>query len=163
MVFVTLGTQKQQFSRLLENIEDSSILKNEEVIVQIGHTKYTRNRFKTVEFLSKEELQEYVNRSEFVITHGGVGTIMPLLEQNKKVLAVPRIKRNNEHVDDHQVEICKKLSSLGYITMFNPYDDMFGEKDSLDSKINFLRTTNFNKYICDDSMVYKLKQVIDEI
>ena len=38
MILVTLGTQKQDFSRLLKYIEESNI--KDEIIVQAGYTKF---------------------------------------------------------------------------------------------------------------------------
>ena len=40
MVFIAVGTQKQQFTRLFEIIEKSKQLKKEELIAQAGFTKY---------------------------------------------------------------------------------------------------------------------------
>ena len=44
MILVTLGTQKQQFTRLLEYIENSNI--KEEIIVQAGFTKFNSKKMK---------------------------------------------------------------------------------------------------------------------
>ena len=48
MILVTLGTQKQQFTRLLEYIEKSNI--NDEIIVQAGFTKFESKKMKIFDF-----------------------------------------------------------------------------------------------------------------
>lgn len=164
MIFVMLGTQKQGFNRLLEEVENCDILKDEEIIAQIGHTKYTSNNIKTIDFIESEELKNYVAKAEFVITHGGVGSIFSALLKNKKVIAMPRLKKYGEHVDDHQIEICKKLSSMNYIVYFNPVETENEEKpDTLENKINFLRTNNFDTYIEDTSYLSKLNRSIEDL
>ena len=47
MVFVTVGTQKQQFTRLLKLVDNSEELKNTQVVVQAGNTHYTSKVYST--------------------------------------------------------------------------------------------------------------------
>ena len=83
MILVTLGTQKQQFTRLLDYIEKSSI--KDEIIVQAGHTKYESKKMKIFDFISYEEMSKYVNESDIIITHAGTGSITGPLKKGKKV------------------------------------------------------------------------------
>ena len=48
MILVKLGTQHQDFKRLLDYIENSNI--NDEIIVQAGHTKYESKKMKIFDF-----------------------------------------------------------------------------------------------------------------
>jgi UDP-N-acetylglucosamine transferase subunit ALG13 len=50
-----------------------------------------------------------MKRAKIVITHGGTGSIFTALNLNKKVIAVPRLKKFREHTDDHQLQIVKEL------------------------------------------------------
>ena len=50
-----------------------------------------------------------------IITHGGVGSIITAIEQGKKVIAVPRLKKYKEHVNDHQLDIINSFNDAGYI------------------------------------------------
>lgn len=164
MIFVTLGTQKQSFKRLLQEIEDCKMLDNEEIVAQIGHTKFISEKMKIVDFLDEEKFNEYIKKAEFVITHGGVGSIFSALLKEKKVLAMPRIKKYNEHVDNHQIEICEKLANMDYIVYYNP-DSYENEENppSLEQKINFLRSNVFQTYIEDTSYLPKLSRCIEEL
>lgn len=157
MIFVTVGTQKEQFSRIIKYIVNSQILKQKEIIIQAGYTKYNdsydESKIKILEFISKEKFNEYIINSEFIICHGGVGSIFSGLLNKKKVLAIPRLKKYNEHVDDHQIEITDKLQSLGYILSYNELVD--GE-DKFDEKVDKLENTDFKEYISDNSFLKKL-------
>ena len=117
MVFVTLGTQDKEFPRLLEEVEkliDKGII-NEEIVAQIGSTNYNSDKMKLIDYMSRNEMLTFIKNAEYVITHGGVGTIIDSLNLNKKVIAVPRLKEYKEHVNDHQLEIVNEFSKLGYI------------------------------------------------
>ena len=74
MILVTLGTQKQQFTRLLDAIENSNI--DDEIIVQAGHTKYESKKMKIFDFISYDKMEELVNKADIIITHGGTGSIV---------------------------------------------------------------------------------------
>ena len=117
MILVLLGTQNNSFHRLLEevekNIKDNTI--NEEVIVQAGYTKYQTHRMRVIDLMSKEQLSQFQDEADLIITHGGVGSIITSIEQGKKVIAVPRLKKYNEHVNDHQLDIIKSFDEMGYI------------------------------------------------
>ena len=117
MIYVSLGTQDKKFPRLLQEVDkliDKSIIKDE-VVAQIGQTKYESKNMKLYDYLSKEDVLKYMKESRFIITHGGVGTILDALKLNKKVIAVARLKLYKEHVNDHQLQIIREYTKLGYI------------------------------------------------
>lgn len=117
MIFVTLGTQDNSFERLIKEIEkciDNGFIR-EEVIVQLGHTKYNSNRMKLYDFLSQNKMNEFIKKSNYIITHGGVGSIIGALKQEKKVIAVSRKKEYKEHVNNHQMQIVENFNETGYI------------------------------------------------
>ena len=62
MILVTLGTQKEQFTRLLDYIEKSSI--KDKIIVQAGHTKYDSKKMEIFDFISYEEMQDYIKNAD---------------------------------------------------------------------------------------------------
>ena len=112
MVLVMLGTQNNSFHRLLEEIDrliENKVI-NEEVIVQKGYTKYESKNMNTIDFISRDELENLEKQASYIITHGGVGSIVSSLEKGKKVIAVPRLHKYSEHVNDHQKEIIKKFN-----------------------------------------------------
>ncbi len=111
MIFVTVGSQKFQFNRLLQyidNLMDRRIIQDE-VFAQTGFSDYQPRNYSYKDFLNRYELIQKIKDSKIVITHGGTGSIMGAVKEGKKVIAVPRLKRFGEHVDDHQKQIIKQL------------------------------------------------------
>lgn len=117
MILVLLGTQNNSFHRLLEEIQkniDNGNIK-EEVVVQKGYTKFESENMTMYTQLPVDELKKLIDKADLVITHGGVGSIITAIEENKKVIAVPRLKKYKEHVNDHQLDIIKSFDDAGYI------------------------------------------------
>lgn len=117
MIFVILGTQDKLFTRLIKEIESlkkNNIIKKE-VVVQCGNTKYKSNILKIIDFMTKEEFLNNINKSDYIISHAGAGSIMDAIKVNKKVIVVPRLKKYGEHENDHQIQISKEFGDLGYI------------------------------------------------
>lgn len=140
MILVTVGTQKQQFNRFFELIKKSKELKKEEIVAQIGYTKFESKRIRTFDFIPLDEMDKYIDEADIVITHGGVGTIFSALKKNKKVIAIPRLEKYGEHINDHQIEICEELEKEGYILY---YKDGI---DSLDKLIKKIKNINLKQY-----------------
>lgn len=126
MILVMLGTQKNDFSRLLKEIEkcidDGTI--NEEVIVQAGSTKYKTDKMKIFDLIGRDDLDKKKQEARFIITHGGVGSIVGALKMNKKVIAIPRLKQYKEHVNDHQKQIVENFAQKGYIKGITDISDL---------------------------------------
>ena len=157
MIFVTLGTQDKSFKRLLQNIDEcinKGIIKDK-VIVQAGYTKYDRKNMQVFDLLDKDEFDEYIKKCDLLITHGGVGSILTGLKNNKKVIAAPRLAKYNEHMNDHQTQIVTNFSKMGYILAYN-------EGDNLAKIIGEIKTFKPKKYISNtDNMIKIIKNFID--
>ena len=126
MILVLLGTQHNEFTRLLQEIDEciNNKIIDEEVIVQAGFTKYESKKMRIFDMIPKLDLDEFVERADLVITHGGVGSIIMALNKNKKVIAVPRLHEYGEHVNDHQRQIIKVFSEKGYLIGLQNVEDM---------------------------------------
>ena len=117
MIFVTLGTQDKDFSRLLKAI-DKEIEKGtikEKVIVQAGHTKYESKNMEIFDLIPTDEFNEIIEKCDLIITHGGVGNILSAIKKNKPVIAAARLKKFKEHTNDHQKQIIGEFTKQGYI------------------------------------------------
>lgn len=129
MILVCLGTQDRTFERLLTMVEkciDDGII-NEEVVCQIGCSKYSGEKLKCFEYCSSDEMEALIDKCSFVITHGGTGTIVTALKKHKKVIAVNRLAKYHEHTDDHQIQIISQFVDTGYILSCFEEEDL-GEK-----------------------------------
>lgn len=107
LIFITLGTQKFPFPRLLNQVE--YLLKNnfinDTVICQTGFTKFHSDQMQCFNFIEKDFFQECLKNSDLIISHAGAGTITSALKNNKNLIIVPRMQKYHEHIDDHQLEI----------------------------------------------------------
>ena len=117
MILVLLGTQNNSFHRLLEevqkNIDNGNI--KEEVVAQKGYTKFESKDMTLYNKIPTDEVKKLIDKADLVITHGGVGSIITSITKEKKVIAVPRLKKYNEHVNDHQLDIIDSFNEMGYI------------------------------------------------
>ena len=126
MILVTLGTQDKSFDRLLKAVDKE--IKNgnikEEVIVQAGYTKYESKNMKIFDYVEEEQLKKYIKDCSLMITHAGVGTILNGMENDKKIIVVPRLAKYKEHHNDHQVEIAEEFEREGYIIYLKKLNDL---------------------------------------
>lgn len=141
MIFVTLGSQKFQFNRLLKELD--KLIENkkitEKIFAQIGYSDYKPKNYEYKEFVDRDEFQAQMRRSDIVITHGGTGAIITAVKQGKKVIAIPRLAKYEEHVDDHQIQIVKEFEKSGIIKAVYDTKDL---KDSLDE----IQNMTFERY-----------------
>ena len=126
MILVLLGTQNNQFTRLLQEIEkciDNGTI-NQRVVVQAGFTKFESSKMNIFDLKPREVVENLADEAEFIITHGGVGSILMAIKKNKKVIAVPRLSEFNEHVNDHQRQIVEIFNDKGYIIGVQNIEDL---------------------------------------
>lgn len=114
-IFVILGSQRFQFNRLL--IELDRLPKDKySIFAQIGYSNYKPKNYEYIDFLSREDFLKRIQDSQLVITHAGTGAIISALNLKKIVLAIPRLKKYKEHVDNHQLEILNTFKEKNYIS-----------------------------------------------
>lgn len=117
MIFITLGSQKFQFNRLLKAVDklvaNGTITDN--VVAQIGYSDYKPQNFGYENFFDREMFAKIMDEAETVITHGGTGAIVGAVKKGKKVIAVPRLSKYGEHVDDHQLQLIEQFKNLNLI------------------------------------------------
>ena len=151
MILVLLGTQNNSFHRLLEevqkNIENKKI--KEDVIVQKGYTKFESQDMKMYTEISIDELNKLIDQADLIITHGGVGSIISSIKKGKKVIAVPRLEKYKEHVNDHQKDIVETFNQSGYIIGIENVEQLGEALDKVESFIP-------KKYISDNSKMLKI-------
>lgn len=111
MIFVSVGTHEQPFNRLIENIdklkEDSLIL--EDIIIQTGFSTYEPKYCAWSKFFKYQEMIKNVAEARIVITHGGPSSFIMPLQIGKIPIVVPRQRKFNEHVNDHQMNFTRAV------------------------------------------------------
>lgn len=142
MIFVTLGSQNKSFLRpliALEKLKEQGLLEDK-IIVQAGFTKFESKYMEVLSQIEYTKFNDYLAKADIIITHGGVGNILSSLKLSKKVIAIARLAKFGEHINDHQLQIIEKLSKSGHIIECND-ENMFLEK------INEARSFVPNKFM----------------
>ncbi len=153
MILVTLGTQDKEFKRILIEVERLIEVGkiNEKVIAQIGNTKFEtklpNSKMELIKFTTPKQLNELIQDSSFIITHGGVGTIIEGIDLGKKIIAVPRLKKYKEHVNDHQLQIIQNFDNKGYIIGTRCVEDIENSLDRVEKFVPRRYESNNEKFV----------------
>ena len=110
MIFVTVGTHEQSFNRLVEYMDKWAETHDEEVVVQTGFSTYKPKKAEWSKLYPYKTMIEMVDRARIVITHGGPSSFIMPLQIGKIPIVVPRKHELGEHVNNHQVDFCEKVS-----------------------------------------------------
>ena len=134
---MTLGTFPTEFTRPLIAIDKlcAEAYIKDEVIVQSGHTEFQSEYLQLKPFIAPDELDELTAKARLVITHAGTGSLIKAIKLKKKTIAIARLSKFNEMVDDHQIEILDEFVKLNYILPWNENDSL---KSLLENIENFL-------------------------
>lgn len=148
MIFITVGSQKFQFNRLLEAADKLAAegKLGDSALAQTGYSDYIPAHIAYRPFLDRAEYEEKITSAEIVVTHGGTGAIINALKKGAKVIAVPRLARFGEHVDDHQAELTERFDKMGLI---RACPDPAGLGDALDE----VKTASFKRFESSTSSV----------
>ena len=111
MIFVTVGSQKFPFDRLIRKVDQMlrEGLIQEEVFIQTGASRCVPSCPHQA-FCEGEQFQTLLETCSVLITHGGAGTMVDAVKRGKRVIVVPHLARYGEHVDDHQLELADRKS-----------------------------------------------------
>lgn len=117
MIYITLGTQGADFSRCLKMVEQLIEEENiqDEVIAQVGNTAYRPKNIKCFEYVTETDYQKYIAEADVIVTHAGSGALFSCIKKGKKAIAVARLAKYGEMINDHQTELVRKLTEGGYM------------------------------------------------
>lgn len=163
MIFVTVGTHEQPFNRLIKKVDelvaDGTI--TEPVVMQTGFSTYVPKHCEWHKMLSYDEMKRYIDEARIVITHGGPASFIEVLQAGKIPVVVPRLKKFNEHINDHQEEFTriveKRMDNI--IPVFD-IDNLksillnFDKVSKTKEQTGFKNNLKFNEML--DRIVYKL-------
>lgn len=117
MIFITVGSQKFQFNRLLRKMDEliQGGAVKDEVFAQTGASDYRPVHYPWIDFMNATLYAEMEERADLILTHGGTGAILGGVKKGKKVIAVPRLACYGEHVDDHQIQLLAQFEKMKII------------------------------------------------
>ena len=158
-IFVTLGSQKFQFNRLLQALDDlmEQQTGSDSVFAQTGYSDYQPKHYPFRQFLDREEYAAERGRADIVITHGGTGAIIGAVKQEKKVIAVPRLAKYGEHVDDHQLQLVEQFRELNLICECQ-------DCQKLGEALETVKRTQYNRYESNtQTIIRSIEEFLSEI
>ena len=152
MILVTLGTQDKKFYRILRELDrliEAGKIKDK-VVVQAGDSAdYESKNMEIFDLIPMDDFNKLMNKCDLLITHGGVGSIIDGLKRNKKIIAIARLSKYNEHHNDHQLQIVENFSNAGYILNLR-------DISHLEKMIEKAKTFKPKKYVSNTDNMVKL-------
>ena len=154
MIFVTVGNHEQSFERLVKKVDDLKRDKiiNEDVIIQKGYTDYEPQYCESYKLVNYNDMQKYLKTARIIITHGGPASFITPLTIGKIPIVVPRQKKFNEHVNNHQIDFVEQVVTRdNTIIPCYDIDDLEGLIKDYDSIVENMKQNynSNNKLFCE--------------
>lgn len=149
MIYVTVGGPSSYgFLRLVREMDELASSLDQEVIMQIGNTKYEPKHSSYFSYTNVAEANRLFSTADVVISHCSTGSVLNsrVMRQGKPTIIVPRLKKHKEHLDDHQSE----LADLVEREAANPFLMVVRQIENLESAV---RTAQ--QLVCTTSQVIK--------
>lgn len=143
MIFVTVGTHEQSFDRLVKCIDElkKNEIIQENVVIQTGYSTYEPQYCEWQKLYPYPKMMELVKEAEIVITHGGPSSFIMPLQVGKTPIVVPRQKKYDEHVNDHQLSFAKAVAErMGTIIVVEETNDLENVLKNYDSIVKKMET-----------------------
>lgn len=103
---------------------------------------------------------EKFKTARIVITHGGPSTFMMAIQEGKRPIVVPRLKKFDEHVNDHQRDFAKKVEAKQKnIIVVENINELKEQINIVDKNNSTLMKENSNNYLFNQklsSLIFKL-------
>lgn len=125
-IFVTVGSRNYPFDRLFKKLDElceEGVIKGK-MFAQTGTSTYQPKYFEYKDFISQDEFMERVKWADIVVSHGASGSIMKALNAGKKVIAVTRLEKYGEHINDHQIQNNEAFADNGYVVAVFEMDEL---------------------------------------
>ena len=123
MIFVTVGMHTKGFDRLLKKMDEIASTLGEEIVMQIGHTSYRPQNAKWFDFTTEAGIKEWCKKARVVVTQPAM-SILDAQEQGVPVIVVPRLKRYDEVIDDHQLDFARELEKESKVIAVYDVDEL---------------------------------------
>ena len=147
MILVTVGTQIP-FDRLIHYVDKWAAESQERssVVAQVGKSNFHSENISVLTSVEPEQFEEYITKSDFIISHAGMGSILTALRVKKPIIIFPRSAALGEHRNDHQMATARSFENVEGVYVATTEDDL-------------LEILNNKEKLCsgvlNDSMEYK--------
>lgn len=160
MIFVTTGSRSFPFERLIKAVDATALalgLSKQEVFAQIGTSGYEPEHVSFDRFLDKTHFDEKIRSCDILITHAAAGAMLSGLHMKKKIIAIPRLLKYGEIIDNHQAELASVLAEQNWLFYLE-------ELSLLPEKIKEIENHTFDAYTCrPDLTVDRIRTLIEGV
>ena len=117
MIFVTVGTHSQPFTRLVRKVDElkASGVISEPVFIQRGDTDYKPATCESEPIIGYDKMLTYFRESRIVICHAAPASVALAQIHGKVPIVVPRQREFHEQINDQQSAFTKLLEENGQI------------------------------------------------
>ena len=155
MIFVTVGTQLP-FDRMIRIIDEwAESQRRTDILAQIGPSNNPPSRIEWVRHLPPIEFR---SKSEMVIAHAGMGSILTAMELGKPLIIMPRRADLGEHRNDHQIATARRFLEIENITVTFTDEEL---RDSLHRLTRVMSAQRISRY-ASGQLVATVRKFIQE-
>jgi len=124
VIYVTVGTMFLDFPRLIRKMDEIAGKTGELVCIQTGLGRTYPKNCEHFDFKSREEVLALQRDARVIVCHAGIGSVMDALRARRPLIVVPRLKKFNEHMNDHQLDVAKAVQTRGWGRLVLDIDDL---------------------------------------
>jgi beta-1,4-N-acetylglucosaminyltransferase len=124
MIFVTVGMHTLGFPRLVQAMDELAATLEEEVVIQSGATLYTPQHARSFDFATQAEMDQWCAVARVIVSQAGAGSILTAQKARVPLILVPRLKQYGEIIDDHQLELARRLQQAGSAIMVENVEEL---------------------------------------
>lgn len=114
MIYVTVGTMFLDFPRLIHAMDAIARDSGERIVVQTGMGATLPTYCEYFDFKPRNEVLAIQREARVVVCHAGIGCVSDALRMKRPLVVVPRLKRYNEHMNDHQMDLARAVEARGW-------------------------------------------------
>lgn len=104
------------FDRLIRLVDEwAGAHPEQKVFAQTGTSNCAPRNIGYARTLTRDEFTRYLQQADAVVAHAGTGTIIDVLLLNKPLLVLPRLSRQAETRNDHQVGTARHFAEQGQL------------------------------------------------
>ncbi|MDG6079103.1 exopolysaccharide biosynthesis protein [Erythrobacter litoralis] len=145
LLFGTVGATLA-FPRLVDLVTTAhrdGIVKDK-IILQVGNGAIVEHEgIEWAETYPFDDIQAMLSRSDYVVCHGGTGSLITALRAGCRVIAVPRRYELGEHYDNHQAEITENFQKRGLIEIADTPEEFAAAIEKLRAREPTRATTDY--------------------
>ena len=94
------------------------------IYVQYGHNSFDCKKVESFGFLSEVEFGKHMSKAAVIVLHGGAVSILQANQLGRVPVVMPRRREMGEHIDNHQISLCRKFSEAGKIVVLEEAEDL---------------------------------------